>query len=138
MNRVSPDGRIVWLQTGGAHTNVVLDAETLEVLQETPVGQQPVTNAFQPGGPYGMVTHAMDSFVVVLDKATGTEVTRIDVGGSQTMVSFTPDGAMAFVSVGSRNEVVAIDMHELAVAGRIATAARPWGLILLDQSMLSP
>jgi hypothetical protein len=54
------------------------------------------------------------------------------------MVSFAPDGAMAFVTVGSRNEVVAIDMHELAVAGRITTAERPWGLILLEQALLAP
>jgi DNA-binding beta-propeller fold protein YncE len=49
MLRVSPNGKQVWVQTGEAGTNVVLDAESLAVLQTTPVGKQPVEAAFQPG-----------------------------------------------------------------------------------------
>ena len=71
--------------------------------------------------------------MLVLDRETGAEVTRIDVGAPQSNVSFTPDGTMAFVSVGIRDEVVALDMRELAVAGRVPTAARPFGLVLLHQ-----
>ena len=55
------------------------------------------------------------------------------MGAPQSNVSFTPDGATAFVSVGMRDEVVVIDMRHLAVAGRIPTAARPFGLVLLHQ-----
>ena len=133
MLRVSPDGRVVWVQTAGTNLNVVLDSDTLEVLQETPLGTGPVTNAFQPDGPYGIVTHTGEPFVAVLDAASGVEVTRVDVGAPQSNVSFTPDGRTALVSVGARNEVVAIDMRELAVAGRVPTAAAPFGLVLLER-----
>jgi YVTN family beta-propeller protein len=80
MLRVSPDGKQVWVQTGMANTNVVLDAESLAVVQTTPAGKQPVEAAFQPGdGRYGLVTHFDDTFVLVLDRRSGQAVTRIEV-----------------------------------------------------------
>jgi YVTN family beta-propeller protein len=133
MLRVSPNGKQVWVQTGEAGTNVVLDAESLAVLQTTPAGKQPVEAAFQPGdGRYGLVTHFDDTFVLVLDRQTGQAVTQIEVGRPQANASFTPDGATAFVSVVGGDEVVAIDMAQLAVTARIKTGAQPMGLVLLD------
>ena len=133
MLRVSPDGKEVWVQTGQANTNVVLDAESLAVLHTTPAGTQPVEAAFQPGdGRYGLVTHFDDTFVLVLDRRSGQAVTRIEVGQPQANASFTPDGATAFVSVVGGDEVVAIDMAHLAVAARIPTGAQPMGLVLLE------
>ena len=136
MLRVSPDGKFVWVQTGAANTNVVLDPETMAVLQTTPAGRQPVEAAFQPGdGKYGLVTHLDDTFVLVLDRASGKAVTQIDVGKPQANASFTPDGSMAFVTVTGADEVVAIEMATLAVAGRIKTGGQPMGLVLLDPGM---
>jgi YVTN family beta-propeller protein len=133
MLRVSPDGKEVWVQTGQANTNVVLDAESLAVLHTTPAGKQPVEAAFQPGdGRYGLVTHFDDTFVLVLDRRSGQPVTRIEVGQPQANASFTPDGATAFVSVVGGDEVVAIDMSRMAVAARIKTGTQPMGLVLLD------
>lgn len=133
MLRVTPDGKEVWVQTSDANTNVVLDAQTLTTIATTPVGHQPVTLAFQPGvGRYGLVTHLQDSIVAVLDRKTGHEVKRIDVGKPQANTTFTPDGATAFVSVMGGDEVAAIDMAELAVVARIKTGAQPMGLVLLD------
>jgi YVTN family beta-propeller protein len=133
MLRVSPDGKYVWVQTGQANTNVVLDAETMAVLQTSPTGKQPVQSAFQPnGGRYGLVTHFEDTFVLVLERQTGKEVTRIELGDPQANASFTPDGATAFVTVMGGDEVAVIDMAQLAVVGRIKTGHEPMGLVLLD------
>jgi len=133
MLRVSPDGRHVWVQTGAANTNVVLDADTMDVLQTTPTGRQPVQSAFQPnGGPYGLVTHLGDSFVLVLDSVTGQQAARIELGAAQANASFTDDGGVAFVSVTGNDEVAAIDMTQLAVVAHIKTGAQPMGLVLLD------
>ncbi len=135
MLRVSPDGKHVWVQTGQANTNVVLDAETLDVVATTPAGKQPVQSAFQPnGGRYGLVTHFDDTFVLVLEQETGKAVTRIDVGKPQANISFTPDGGTAFVTVMGGDEVVAIDMVQLAVTAHIPTGRQPMGLVLLDVS----
>lgn len=133
MLRVSPDGAVVWVQTAGSNDNVVLDAESMEVLQTTPVGRGPVQSAFGPvGGRYGLVMHLDESFVSALDRETGHEVQRIDVGGPQANASFMPDGASAWVTVTSRDEVVAIDMRELAVVGRIKAGDEPMGLVVLN------
>jgi YVTN family beta-propeller protein len=133
MLRVSPDRRFVWVQAGGNHTNVVLDVETMAAVQTIPTGQGPVTAAFQPEGRrYGLVTHLSDNFVLVLDQESGVPVDRIDVGGPQANASFTPDSALAFVTVTSKDEVVIIDLTNRAVVGRIPVGAAPMGLVLLD------
>ena len=133
MLRVSPDGNAVWVQTAGTNTNTVLDADSMETLHTEPLGQGPVQSAFgPPDSRYGLVTHLDESFVEVIDQATGRSVQRIDVGGSQANASFMPDGATAYVTVTSRNEIVAIDMVELVVVGRIAAGEEPMGLVLLD------
>src|SRR5207253_1113334 len=68
MLRVVPDGKEVWVQTGQANTNVVLDADSLAILGTVPVGSQPVQSTFQPGpGRYGLVMHYGAPFVAVLD-----------------------------------------------------------------------
>jgi len=132
MLRVAPDGKTVWVQTAGDNTNAVLDAETLETLQTAPTGKGPVQSAFDPAGRYGLITHLEETYVLVLDRATGKPVQRIEVGGPQANASFMPDGATAFVTVTSTNEIVAIDMAELAVSGRISAGAEPMGLVVFN------
>ena len=133
MLRVSPDGNTVWVQTAGANTNAVLDVESMETLHTEPLGNGPVQSSFgPPGARYGLVTHLDESFVLVIDRATGKSVQRVDVGGPQSNASFMPDGAIAYVTVTSRNEVVAIEMVELAVIDRVAAGEEPMGLVLLD------
>jgi YVTN family beta-propeller protein len=135
MLRVSPDGRSVWVQAGGNHTNVVLDAETLAIVRTTPTGLGPVTAAFQPGSRrYGLVTHLSDSFVLMLDQASGDAVDRIEVGGPQANAVFTPDGSLAYVTLTNNNEVAIIDLTDRTVVGRIAVGSQPMGLVLLDPS----
>jgi hypothetical protein len=82
MLRVSPDGNVVWVQTAGTNSNVMLDVENLATLHEERTGQGPVQSAFGPTeGRYGLVTHLEEPFVLVLDRNRGQEVQRIDVGG---------------------------------------------------------
>lgn len=133
MLRVTPDGQDVWVQTAGANTNVVLGADTMETLHTEPTGRAPVTCAFgSSGGRYGLVTHLEAPFVLALDRETGREAARIEVGGPQANASFTPDGATAFVTVTGRNEVVAIDLAELAIVGRVPVGGEPMGLVVFD------
>jgi YVTN family beta-propeller protein len=135
MLRVSPGGKVVWVQTAGTHCNVVLDVESLTTLHEERTGQGPVQSAFgPPDARYGLVTHLEEPFVLVLDRDSGQAVQRIDVGGPQANASFLPDGATAYVTVTSRNEVVAIDMMELAVVARIPAGEEPMGVVLLDRT----
>jgi len=133
MLRITPDGKDLWVQTAGANTNVVLGVERMETRHTEPAGRGPVTCAFGPaGGRYGLVTHLDELFVLALDRETGREAQRIDVGGPQANASFAPDGGKAFVTVTNRAEVVAIDMTELAVVGRVSVGEEPMGLVVFD------
>ena len=133
MLRVTPDGKDLWVQTAGANTNVVLDPESMDVRHTEPTGLAPVQSAFGPAGSrYGLVTHQEDDFVLVLDRETGRTVQRIEVGGPQANASFLPDGTTAYVTVTGRNEIVAIDMEELAIVARIAAGEEPMGLVVFD------
>ena len=133
MLRVSPDGKVVWVQTSGVNTNVVLDVESMDVLHREATGKGPVQSAFGPPGQRcGLVTHLDESFVLVLERATGRVVKRIEVGGAQANPSVMPDGKTAYVTVPSRNEVGAIDMVELEVIGRISAGEEPMGLVVFE------
>lgn len=134
MLRVRPDGRAVWVQTQATAMNVVLDAESMAVMQSTPVGRDPEQSAFQPGGPYGLIAHLASDALFVLDRTSGDVVTRIELGESQGNICFRPDGAVAFVTSPSDNSVLVVDMDQLAVVGRIPTGMRPQGLVLLNPS----
>jgi DNA-binding beta-propeller fold protein YncE len=133
MLRVSPDGKVVWVQTQATSENVVLDVETMAIRSSVPVGTDPEQSAFQPaGGRYGLIAHVASTALVVLDAANGNRVTSIEIGGSQGNISFSPDGSLAFVSATNQNQVVVVDMNTLSISARIPTCAEPQGLILLD------
>jgi YVTN family beta-propeller protein len=136
MLRVRPDGRVVWVQTSATAMNVVLDTESMEVVQSTPVGRDPEQSAFQPsGGPYGLIAHLASQALFVLDSNSGAVVTRIELGKSQGNICFSPDGATAFVTSPSGDEVVVVDMARLTVVGQIPTGMHPQGLVLLNPSL---
>jgi len=133
MLRVAPDGQVVWVQSTGANNNVVLDAATMKILHTEPTGRGPVQSAFGPAGSrYGLVTHLDETFVLALERNTGREAGRIEIGAPQANPSITPDGAVAYVTVPGRNEVVAIDMRELVVIGSVSTGAEPMGVVVFD------
>jgi YVTN family beta-propeller protein len=133
MLRVSPNGKVVWVQTQTTAQNVVLDVETMDVLNSVPAGLDPEQSAFQPNaGRYGLIAHVASTALVVLDAASGNRVTSVELDGSQGNISFTPDGSLAFVSNTSRNQVIIVDMQRLSVTARIPTGAAPQGLVLLD------
>ncbi len=132
MLRATPDGKHVWVLTGATNENVVLDAETLQTVATIPTGRGPVESAFGPaGGRFGLVAQLQETWVLAIDRATLKPAAKIELGGSQSNVSFTPDGKRAFVTVTSANEVAAIDLATLEVTGRVKTGSQPMGIVLV-------
>src|SRR5215470_3280436 len=115
MLRVSPDGKEVWVQTGEANTNVVLDAADLTVLATQPTGKQPVTNAWTPDRRYSVVTNGQDTFAQLFDARTFKEVKRLTIGLGGTNIGFSKDGRTAFIAVRGANEVAVIDLATLTL-----------------------
>ena len=130
MLRVSPDGKEVWVQTVGANTNVVLNADDLSVLATSPTGKSPVTNAWTPDRRYSIVTNGQDTFAQVFDARTFKEVTRLTIGPGGSNIGFSKDGRTAFIAASGANAVAVIDVEKLAPAGQIRTGVAPQGLIV--------
>ena len=130
MLRVSPDGKVVYVQTASG-SNVVLDARTLEKLHTQEVGGQPVTTAWSPDGRYNFVTHFGTSWIAVLEPESGKLIKKLEVGGSTANVSFRPDSAFGYVAVTGRDEVAVVEMASLDVQKRLSTGKEPMGLIVL-------
>src|SRR5579859_2322199 len=130
MLRVSPDGKEVWVQSGSAATNVVLNAEDLSTLATLQTGKGPLNNAWTPDARYSIVTNSGDTFASVFDAKSYAEVARLAVGQGGTNIGFTRDGATAFMSVSAANAVAVIDMAKLDVASQIKAGTQPQGLIV--------
>ncbi len=130
MLRVSPDGKVVYVQTASG-SNVVLDAQTLEKLHTEKIGGQPVTTAWSPDGRYNFVTHFGADWIAVLEPESGKLIKKLEVGGSTANVSFRPDSAFGYVAVTGRDEVAVVEMASLDVQKRLSTGKEPMGLIVL-------
>src|SRR5437868_4838260 len=103
MLRASHDGKEVWVQTGMANTNVVLNADDLSTLATEPCGKGPATNAWTRDNRYSIVTNSSDTFAQVFDAKTYKEVKRLTVGQGGSNIGFTKDGKTAFISVTAAN-----------------------------------
>jgi YVTN family beta-propeller protein len=132
MNRVTPDGSALWVQTAVTHMNYVLDTATLDVISATSVAPDPEQSAFQPGGPYALIMHLEAPVIEVLETATNTIVKQIEPGANSANACFTPDGGTAFVSSPSGNSVLVLDMTLLEVIDRIPVSPAPQGLVLIE------
>jgi YVTN family beta-propeller protein len=133
MLRVSPDGRYLWVQTAGAHTNEILLRDTLEVVNVQPVGRVPSTNAWTPDGRFSWVLHEGDNHVIVMEAGPPfRQVKRIEVGPDVRNVAFRPDGRYAYVTVAGLNAVAVVDVAELRVDTMLPAGRGPSGLVLLE------
>jgi YVTN family beta-propeller protein len=83
---------------------------------------------FTPDGKLVFISDLGSSDLVVVDAANRKEVKRIKLGGGSAGILMQPDGARAYVAVGSDNGVAVIDLKTLEVAGHVTTGRRPDGL----------
>ena len=86
---------------------------------------------FTRDGKYALISDLRGNELLVLDAATRKEVKRIDMGAGATMMAgilMDPNGARAYVSVGSLNHVSVIDLKTLTMAGQIESGPGPDGL----------
>jgi YVTN family beta-propeller protein len=86
--KLTPDGRYALLSAGAEL--VVIDAHSREVVKRVPVGRGSEGLLVEPGGRRAFVACTQDNYVSVIDLATFTVTSHLEVGGQ-------PDG-MAWVS----------------------------------------
>lgn len=131
MLRVSPDNSTVWVQTAVGNTNVVLDATTLAVKDEQPVGKMPVTNAWTPDGKESWIVNSEDATLTAIDSATYKPLGTIQVGQGPFVLGFRPNGKFAYVSVTGANSIAVVDVPSRTLVKTLKAGRQPQGLIVM-------
>lgn len=127
MLTVAPDKK-VWVQECDGNANVVLDPISLEILKRIPSGKAPVVAAFTKDGKYGLIGHASDTIVQVIDAKTFTEVKRVEVGANPDKVASHPNGKWIYAEINKEAAVAVIDTATWTVVERIPIGTNPSGI----------
>lgn len=126
---VSPDSKEVWAANSHAGTVSVIDVAKKAAVETLNVPTRFANRLkFTPDGKLVMISDLGSSDFVVIDAATRKEVKRIKLGGGSAGILMQPDGARAYVAVGSENGITIIDLKTLEIAGHINSGRGPDGL----------
>jgi DNA-binding beta-propeller fold protein YncE len=83
---------------------------------------------FTPDGKFVFISDLGGRDLIVVDAGARKELKRIALGGGAAGILMQPDGAKAYVAVGTQNGVTVIDLKALEIAGQIETGPGPDGL----------
>jgi YVTN family beta-propeller protein len=138
---VSPDDRRLYVACNYGNSLQVLDAATLTLIKEIPVGKGAYNAEPSPDGKLVLVTNKKDQSVSVVDAVTLTEVARIPTSKKVVHgIAFSPDGRLAYVtseSVGADPGAVdVINLAQRLVVGSLSIPRQPTGITILQT--LSP
>jgi YVTN family beta-propeller protein len=126
---VSPDGKEVWAANSHDGTVSIIDVSRQATVQTLTVGTRMANRLkFTPNGKVVLISDLGGSDLVVMDAVGRKEIKRIPLGGGAAGILMQPDGARAYVAVGSKNGVAVVDLNSLALAGHIETGPGPDGL----------
>jgi len=133
---VSPDDRRLYVACNHGNTLQVLDAGTLDLVKEIPVGAGAYNVEPSADGKWVIVTNKKAQSVSLVDAQTLTEVAKIPTTKPLPHgVAYAPDGRWAFVSQESVGaDPGAVDVIDLTTRARVATIAvprQPTGITIL-------
>ncbi len=133
---VSPDDRRLYVACNHGNSLQVLDAATLELVQEIPTGAGAYNVEPSPDGKWVIVTNKKGQSVSVIDAQALAEVARIPTSKKLPHgIAYSPDGRYAFISVESiGSDPGAVDVLDLTGRTRVASAAvplQPTGITIL-------
>jgi YVTN family beta-propeller protein len=127
---VTPDGREVWVACEASASVVVVDAVTLEVLDEIAVGRQANDVCFTPCGRRAFVSNRLDDTVSAIDVATRKVVATITVGDEPHGVLVDREGKHLYVLNTADDDISVIDLATLQEIKRLSACRSPWSLAL--------
>ncbi|HEY3221086.1 MAG TPA: cytochrome D1 domain-containing protein [Gemmatimonadales bacterium] len=133
---VSPDDRRLYVACNHGNTLQVLDAGSLELVQEIPVGTGAYNVEPSADGRWVIVTNKKAQSVSLVDAQTLREVAKIPTSKPLPHgVAYSPDGRWAFISQESVGiDPGAVDVIDLTTRARVATISvprQPTGITIL-------
>src|SRR5216683_5054161 len=136
---VSPDDRRLYVACNHGNTLQVLDAASLELVKEIPVGAGAYNVEPSADGRWVIVTNKKAQSVSLVDAQSLTEVVKIPTTKSLPHgVAYSPDGRWAFVSQESVGiDPGAVDVIDLTTRARVASIPvprQPTGITILRTS----
>jgi YVTN family beta-propeller protein len=134
---VSPDDRRLYVACSHGSTLQVLDAATLDLVREIPVGAGAYNVEPSPDGRWAIVTNKKAQSVSLVDAQTLAEVARIPTSKPLPHgVAYAPDGTAAFISAESIGaDPGAVDVIDIKTRARVASVAvprQPTGITILQ------
>lgn len=133
---VSPDDKRLYVACNHGNTLQVLDAASLELVKEIPVGAGAYNVEPSLDGRWVIVTNKKAQSVSVIDAQQLTEIARIPTSKPLPHgVAFAPDGRWAFISAESvgadPGAVDVIDLNSRERVASIAVPRQPTGITIL-------
>jgi DNA-binding beta-propeller fold protein YncE len=133
---VSPDDRRLYVACNHGNTLQVLDAGSLELVQEIPVGTGAYNVEPSADGRWVIVTNKKAQSVSLVDAQNLTEVVKIPTSKPLPHgVAYSPDGRWAFISQESVGiDPGAVDVIDLTTRARVASIPiprQPTGITIL-------
>jgi YVTN family beta-propeller protein len=133
---VSPDDRRLYVACNHGNTLQVLDAGSLELVKEIPVGTGAYNVEPSADGKWIIVTNKKAQSVSLVDAQSLTEVGKIPTSKPLPHgVAYAPDGRWAFISQESVGiDPGAVDVIDLTTRARVATIPvprQPTGITIL-------
>ena len=126
---VSPDGKELWAANSHAGTVSIIDVAKKEVVQTLNIPTRFANRLkFTLDGKLVLISDLGSRDFVMVDVASRKEIKRLQLGGGSAGILMQPDGARAYVAVGSDNGITVIDLKTLDVAGHINSGPGPDGL----------
>ncbi len=134
---VSPDDRRLYVACNHGNTLQVLDAGSLELVKEIPVGTGAYNVEPSADGKWIIVTNKKAQSVSLVDAQSLTEVVKIPTSKPLPHgVAYSPDGRWAFISQESVGiDPGAVDVVDLTTRARVATIPvprQPTGITILQ------
>jgi YVTN family beta-propeller protein len=126
---------LLYVTNSTSNTVSVVDAGTLSVIREIPVGREPFGLAFSPDGRRAFVANAQSSEVSVIDATRHRLIQNIGVPSELPVwVAAAPDGTYVYVTNEHSNDVTVIASASYRVVGRIPVGKGPAGIAVSPDS----
>ena len=126
---ISPEGTEIWTAHSRDGGVSVIDIAAKKVTRTLNVGTKRSNRLkITPDGKLVLISDLSGNELVVLDRSSGKEVKRMNLGRSPEGILIVPDGSRAYVAVAGDNNVAELDLKTLEVTRRIATGKGPDGM----------